>query len=87
MDDDAMAALLGVMETLWRLEQEHPGKPCTLARLAKQAATPMSVLRRQLLALADAGWVAVQLDEGSITGTVALTAAARNLLAPPAQSE
>lgn len=87
MDDDVMAALLGVMETLWRLDQERPGKPCSLARLAKQAGTPMSVLRRQLLALADAGWVTVQLEEGSISGTVALTAVAKNLLAPPPQPD
>lgn len=75
MDDDVMAALLGVMETVWRIGQDRPGKPCSLARLARQAATPMSVLRRQLLALVDAGWVVLQLDEGGVTGTVALTAA------------
>lgn len=98
MDDEVMAALLGVMETLWRLEQQRPGKPCSLARLAKQAETPMSVLRRQLLALVDTGWVTVQLDEGSVSGTVALTAAgsqlcreltaaAGNPLAPPPQPD
>jgi len=31
--------------------------------------------------------VTVQLDEGSVTGTVALTAAAKNLLASPPQPD
>ncbi|MET0322709.1 MAG: ArsR family transcriptional regulator [Duganella sp.] len=73
MDDEAMAALMSVMETLWRMARERPDKPCTLARLSKQAALPMSALRRQLTALVDAGWVVVQPDEGAVTGAVALT--------------
>lgn len=74
MDDEVMAALIGVLEALWRIEAEHPGKPCSLAKLSKQAQRPMSVLRRQLLMLVEAGWIALRLDEGGITGHVRLTA-------------
>jgi DNA-binding IclR family transcriptional regulator len=79
MDEQVIAALIGVMETLWRIEGERPDKTCTLARLSKQAGLPMSVLRRQLTALVDAGWVVLQLDEGSVTGTVTTTAAGAQL--------
>lgn len=74
MDDEVMAALIGVLEALWRIEAEHPGKPCSLAKLSKQAQRPMSVLRRQLLMLVEAGWIELRLDEGGITGTVRLSA-------------
>lgn len=79
MDDEVMAALIGVLEALWRAEAERPDKPCSLARLSKQAQRPMSVLRRQLLMLVEAGWIALRLDEGGITGTAQLTAEGRNL--------
>lgn len=75
MDEDALATVLGLLNTVWRLHTERPDKPCTLARLAKHAGLPMSVLRRQLLPLADAGWVTVLPDEGGVSGTVCLTAA------------
>jgi DNA-binding IclR family transcriptional regulator len=74
MDDEVMAALIGVLEAMWRIETAHPGKPCSLAKLSKQAQRPMSVLRRQLLMLVEAGWVELRLDEGGITGTVRLSA-------------
>ncbi|HEX7986492.1 MAG TPA: ArsR family transcriptional regulator [Duganella sp.] len=74
MDDEVMAALVSVLETLWRIEAEQPGKPCSLAKLSKQAQRPMSVLRRQLLMLADADWIELRLDEGGITGSVRLSA-------------
>lgn len=79
MEDDALAAALGLLHTLWRLHDERPGKPCTLARLSKQAGLPMSVLRRQLLPLAEAGWIVLQLDDGGVTGTVALSATGQEL--------
>lgn len=79
MDDDALATLAGVLATLWRLQTARPGRPCTLARLAKGAGMPMSVLRRQLLPLADAGWVVLSLDEGAISGEVSLTPAGEAL--------
>jgi DNA-binding IclR family transcriptional regulator len=79
MDDEVMAALVGVLEALWRIEAGHPGKPCSLAKLSKQARRPMSVLRRQLLMLVEAGWVELRLDEGGITGSVRLSAAGLQL--------
>ena len=74
MDDEVMAALIGVLETLWRIEAGQPGKPCSLAKLSKQAQWPMSVLRRQLVMLVEAGWIELRLDEGGITGTARLSA-------------
>ncbi len=79
MDDEVMAALIGVLETLWRVEAGHPGKPCSLAKLSKQAQRPMSVLRRQLLMLVEAGWIELRLDEGGITGTTQLSPAGQQL--------
>ncbi|MQA21908.1 ArsR family transcriptional regulator [Rugamonas rivuli] len=73
MDEEVMAALVGVLEALWRINAEWPDKPCTLAKLSKQSERPMSVLRRQLTMLVDAGWVALALEEGGVTGTVLLT--------------
>jgi hypothetical protein len=43
-------------DALRRMELERPDKPCSLARLSKQAQRPMSVLRRQLTMLEEAGW-------------------------------
>jgi DNA-binding IclR family transcriptional regulator len=75
MDDEVMTMLAGVLEVLWRSEAERPDKPCSLARLSKQTQRPMSVLRRQLTLMEEAGLVTVTLDEGGITGTVGLSAA------------
>ena len=74
-----MTALIGVLEALWRINAEWPDKPCTLAKLSKQSARPMSVLRRQLTMLVDAGWVTLELEEGGVTGTVLLTESGRQL--------
>ncbi|HWW70092.1 MAG TPA: ArsR family transcriptional regulator [Duganella sp.] len=79
MDDEVMAALIGVLETLWRIEAGQPGKPCSLAKLSKQSQRPMSVLRRQLLMLADADWIELRLDEGGITGSAQLSPAGLRL--------
>jgi DNA-binding IclR family transcriptional regulator len=80
MDDAVLAALVGLLEQLWRSERERPGKACSLAWLIKQSARPMSVLRRQLVLLVEAGWVAQTLaEEGG--GTVALSDAGRQLCA------
>jgi DNA-binding IclR family transcriptional regulator len=81
MDDDVMTVLAGVLEALWRIEAEWPDKPCSLAKLSKQAQRPMSVLRRQLTMLEEAGLVSMALDDGGITGTVALSEAGRQLAA------
>lgn len=79
MDEEVMTALIGVLEALWRINAEWPDKPCTLAKLSKQSERPMSVLRRQLTMLVDAGWVALELEEGGVTGTVLLTESGRQL--------
>lgn len=80
MDEKHLAALTGVLETLWRAGVERPDKPCTLAWLSKRSGCPMSALRRQLTVLSAAGWVTVLLDERG-TGSVALSAAGRQLAA------
>lgn len=79
MDEDALVALLGLLDTVWRLQAERPDKPCSLARLARQAGMPMSVLRRQLLPLCEAGWIVVAPDEGAISGQVRLSPAGEAL--------
>ncbi len=81
MDDEVMTLLAGVMEVLWRSEAERPDRPCTLARLSKQTQRPMSVLRRQLTLMEEAGLVMLTLDEGGITGSVALSSTGRQLAA------
>ncbi|MTV38683.1 helix-turn-helix domain-containing protein [Duganella radicis] len=72
MDDEVMAALAALLEALARIEAEWPDKPCSLARLSKRAGLPMSVLRRQLTLLEEAGLVGLDLDDGGVTGTVRL---------------
>jgi predicted transcriptional regulator len=79
MDDEVMTVLAGVLEALWRTENEWPDKPCSLAKLSKQVQRPMSVLRRQLTMLEEAGLINMALDNGGITGTVALSEAGRQL--------
>ncbi|RFP16010.1 MULTISPECIES: ArsR family transcriptional regulator [unclassified Duganella] len=79
MDEEVMAALVGVLEALWRINAEWPDKPCTLAKLSKQSERPMSVLRRQLTMLVDAGWIELRLEEGGVAGTVLLTESGRQL--------
>lgn len=75
-----MAALAGLLEALGRIEAERPGKPCSLAKLSKQAGLPMSALRRQLTLLEEAGLVALTLDDGGVTGTIELSPTGRQLL-------
>ncbi|HEX5343628.1 MAG TPA: helix-turn-helix domain-containing protein [Duganella sp.] len=79
MDEQTMAALAAVLDALRQMELERPDKPCSLARLSKQAQRPMSVLRRQLTMLEEAGLVALALEEGGISGTVQLTPPGREL--------
>ena len=74
------AALAGLLEQLWRMAQEAPARPCSLARASKRTRLPMSALMRQLSFLAEAGWVEVdRREEGG--GSVTLTAAGRALCA------
>ncbi|MYM23898.1 ArsR family transcriptional regulator [Duganella sp. FT135W] len=79
MDEQTMAALAGVLDALLQMEIERPDKQCSLARLSKQAQRPMSVLRRQLTMLEEAGLVTLVLEEGGISGTVQLTPPGREL--------
>lgn len=79
MDDEVMAALISVLESLWRIGAGQPDNQCSLAKLSKQAQRPMSVLRRQLVMLVEAGWVELRLDEGGITGTARLSASGLQL--------
>ena len=72
--------LAGLLEQLWRMAQEAPARPCSLARVSKRVHRPMSALMRQLSLLSEAGLVAVDArEEGG--GSVALTEAGRELCA------
>jgi DNA-binding IscR family transcriptional regulator len=74
------ALLASLLEELWRMAQEAPSRPCSLARVSKRTQRPMSALMRQLSLLAEAGWVQVAArEEGG--SSVALTAAGRALCA------
>lgn len=71
-DDAALLALAGVLEQLWRIAAAAPGKPCSLAKLSKQSQRPMSLLKRQLTALEQAGLAHV-LTQDDGRATVSLT--------------
>jgi DNA-binding IclR family transcriptional regulator len=78
--DEGEALLAALLEQLWRMAQEAPSRPCSLARVSKRTGRPMSALMRQLGLLSEAGWVQVTArEEGG--GSVALTAAGRALCA------
>jgi DNA-binding IclR family transcriptional regulator len=81
MDDEVTTMLAGVLQALWRINAEWPDKPCTLAKLSKQAQRPMSALRRQLSMLEQAGLVTLALDEGGVTGVVEFSPAGRQMAA------
>lgn len=75
-DEGIDPALVAVLEQLWRAELETPGRAWSLAKLSKQAAVPMSGLRRHLTALVDSGLVVMTLAEDG-TGTASLSADGR----------
>lgn len=83
------AALIALLALLWQARQEAPGKPWSLAKLAKRAGVQMSTLLRQLNALSSAGLVTVATAENG-GGSALLSAAGAELCAsmfapPPAE--
>jgi hypothetical protein len=72
--------LVAVLEQLWRAQRETPGRAWSLAKLSKQAAVPMSGLRRQLTALVDSGLAVMTLAEDG-SGSASLTEDGRTFCA------
>jgi hypothetical protein len=88
-EDGVDAALIALLALLWEARQDAPGKPWSLAKLAKRAGVQMSTLLRQLNALSSAGLVTVATAESG-GGSALLSAAGAELCAgmfvpPPAQ--
>jgi hypothetical protein len=71
-DDDIDPQLAAILAQLWRAHRETPQRAWSLAKLSKQAAMPMSSLRRQLATLTGAGLVSTALNEDG-TGSASLT--------------
>ena len=82
------AALIALLALLWEARQDVPGKPWSLAKLAKRAGLQMSTLLRQLNALSSAGLVTVATAEGG-GGSASLSTAGAELcasmFAPPGE--
>jgi DNA-binding IscR family transcriptional regulator len=79
-DADIDPSIPAVLIALWQARREAGGKPSSLARIAKCAGLPMSVLRRVLTQLQSAGLVDVALDEAG-RGQAGLTEAGAQLAA------
>ncbi len=70
-------ALLALSELLLKLAELEAQGPCSLARLARQSARPMSVLLRELTALEEMGLV----ERDQEAGMVGLSAEGRSFCA------
>jgi DNA-binding IclR family transcriptional regulator len=70
-------ALMALTELLLKLAQLEAERPCSLARLSKQAGRPMSVLLRELAALEEMGLV----ERDQEAATVRLSAEGRSFCA------
>ena len=80
------AALVALLALLWQARQEAPGKPWSLAKLAKRAGVQMSTLLRQLNALSGAGLAIVTTREnggGAASLSVAGAALCASVFVPP----
>ena len=76
--DPQATPALRVLALLWSAHREPQGKPYSYARLSKQTGMRMSVLRRLLIGLHEAGWINLD-DREDGTGTVTLTPAGLDL--------
>ncbi|MCY0854597.1 transcriptional regulator [Cupriavidus sp. D39] len=79
-DADIDPAILAVLVVLCQAGREGGASPWSLAKIAKRAALPMSVLRRVLTQLQSAGLADVAIDEEG-RGHASLTQAGAALAA------
>ncbi|EYS86825.1 transcriptional regulator [Cupriavidus sp. SK-4] len=79
-DADIDPAMVAALQTLWQAGREGGASPWSLAKIAKRAQLPMSVLRRVLTQLQAAGLADVAIDEEG-RGHASLTAAGAELAA------
>jgi DNA-binding IclR family transcriptional regulator len=79
-DTDIDPAILAVLEVLCQARREGGASPWSLAKIAKRAQLPMSVLRRVLTQLQSAGLADVAIDEEG-RGHASLTPAGAELAA------
>ncbi|QQX88737.1 Rrf2 family transcriptional regulator [Cupriavidus necator] len=79
-DADIDPAMVAALQVLWQAGRRGGGSPWSLAKIAKRAQLPMSVLRRVLTQLQAAGLADVAIDEEG-RGHASLTAAGAELAA------
>lgn len=79
-DADIDPAMVAALQVLWQAGREGGGSPWSLAKIAKRAQLPMSVLRRVLTQLQVAGLADVAIDEEG-RGHASLTPAGAELAA------
>ncbi|MGY2489115.1 transcriptional regulator [Cupriavidus sp. CP313] len=79
-DADIDPAMVAALQVLWQAGREGGSSPWSLAKIAKRAQLPMSVLRRVLTQLQAAGLADVAIDEEG-RGHASLTPAGAELAA------